>query len=91
MGRRVGQLAGILAFILMIGRLGRLLTVGPDEPQWNLILAAAAFLGGIAWWLLGQMTDRIAIKVTIFGLAGLLLAFRILTPETLFAGVLPTA
>ena len=90
MGRRVGQLAGILAFILMIGRLGRLLTVGPDEPQWNLILATAAFLGGVAWWLLGQMTERTAIKVTIFSLAGLLLAFRVLAPETLTAGVLPT-
>jgi transglutaminase-like putative cysteine protease len=90
MGRRVGQLAGILAFALMIGRLGRLLTVGPDQPQWNLILTAAAVLGGIAWWLLGQMTSRSVIKVTIFGVAGLLLALRIMTPETLAAGVLPT-
>lgn len=91
MGRRVGQLAGILAFVLMIGRLGRLLTVGPDQPQWNLILTAAALLGGLAWWLLGQMTSRTGVKITIFIVAGLLLAFRIMTPETLALGVVPTS
>lgn len=91
MGRRVGQLAGILAFVLMIGRLGRLLTVGPDQPQWNLILTAAAVLGGLAWWLLGQMTSRFPVKLAIFSVAGLLLALRIMTPETLAVGVIPTS
>jgi hypothetical protein len=90
-GRRFGQLAGALAFALMMGRLGRLLETGPGEPQWSLIFAASAFLGGIAWWLLGQMTTRRAIKLSAFAAAGLLLTFRISAPETLFGGVLPTA
>jgi len=89
MGRRFGQLAGILAFAIMLGRLGRLLLTGNEEPQWNLILAASAFLGGIAWWLLGQMTVRRRLKLTIFIGAGLLLFFRIIAPATLGAGILP--
>jgi transglutaminase-like putative cysteine protease len=90
MGRRVGQLAGFVAFVLMIGRLGRLLATGPDQPQWNLILVAATFLGAIAWWLLGQVTNRIGVKLAVFALGGILLAFRITTPETLAYGTLPT-
>lgn len=90
MGRRVGQLAAFIALILMIGRLGRLLATGPDQPQWNLILVAATFLGAIAWWLLGQVTNRTGVKVAVFALGGLLLAIRIMTPETLDFGILPT-
>lgn len=90
MGRRVGQLAAFIAFILMIGRLGRLLAVGPNQPQWNLILVAATFLGAIAWWLLGQVTNRTGVKVAVFAIGGLLLAFRIMTPATLGLGILPT-
>lgn len=89
MGRRIGQLAGVFAFIIMMGRLGRLLDVGPDEPQWNLILIAAAFLGGVAWWLLGQLNTA-RLRLPLFVVGGLLLAFRIMTPETLIAGIFPT-
>jgi len=88
-GRRIGQLAGGLAFVLMLGRLGRLLLTGPNESQWNLILAASAFLGLVAWWLLGQATARRGIRLGVFAIGGLLLAFRITAPETLYAGVLP--
>ena len=90
MGRRVGQLAAFIAFVLMIGRLGRLLATGPDQPQWNLILVAATFLGAIAWWLLGQVTNRTGVKAAVFALGGLLLLFRITTPETLALGIVPT-
>ncbi len=90
MGRRVGQLAGALAFVLMLGRLGRLLLSGPDQPQWNLILAAAAFLGAIAWWLLGQATTHTALKVGVFAAAGILLSLRIMAPETLAWGLIPS-
>jgi transglutaminase-like putative cysteine protease len=89
-GRRLGQLAAFIAFVLMIGRLGRLLASGPDQPQWNLILVAATFLGAIAWWLLGQVTNRTGVKVGMFALGGILLAFRITTPDTLALGILPT-
>lgn len=90
MGLRFGQLAGLLAFVLMLGRLGKLFLSGPTEPQWNLILAASAFLGGVAWWLLGQMTSRRWLKLTIFGVAGLLLVTRISAAETALGGIVPT-
>lgn len=91
MGLRFGQLAGLFAFALMMGRLGRLFLSGPDEPQWNIILAASAFLGGVAWWLLAQMTPRRWVRLTVFIAAGLLLVARISAPETLLAGVFPTS
>lgn len=89
-GRRIGQLAGALAFVLMIGRLGRLLLSGPDQPQWNLILVAVAFLGAVSWWLLGQISNRTAVKVGAFAVAGVFLGFRIISPSTLDAGIIPT-
>jgi transglutaminase-like putative cysteine protease len=89
-GYRIGQLAGLFGFILVIGRLGRLLQTGPTEPRWNLILVAAAFLGAVTWWLLTQTTIRRWAKVAIFSLGGLLLIVRIAAPETLLAGVIPT-
>jgi transglutaminase-like putative cysteine protease len=90
MGLRFGQLAGVAAFALMMGRLGKLFQTGPGEPQWNIILAASAFLGGVAWWLLGQMTSRRWVKMTVFIAAGFLLVTRISSPETLYGGFLPT-
>lgn len=91
MGRRLGQLAGLLAFVLMLGRLGRLLLTGRTEPQWQLILLASAFLGAVGWWLLSQLTQRVWLRLTIFIAGGLLLIFRISAPETLIAGIVPTA
>lgn len=73
----------------MMGRLGRLFLSGPDEPQWNLILAAAAFLGAVAWWLLTQLTTRTGLVVGLFAIGGVLLSFRIMAPETLIFGILP--
>lgn len=91
MGYRIGQLAGLFSFILVIGRLGRLLQSGPEEPRWNLILVAAAFLGAVTWWLLTQTTIRRWVKLTVFTLGGLLLIVRIAAPETLLIGVVPSA
>jgi len=90
-GRRIGQLAGGIAFILALARLGRLLESGPQYPRWQLILAAAAFLGGVAWWLLDQLTPSRVIKLAVFAAAGMLLAMRIGAPQTLTGGVIPTA
>ncbi len=91
MDRRVGQIAGIFAFALVLGRLGRLLQVGPQIPQWQLILGASAVLGGVVWWLLSQLfTSRLASTVVFLG-AGLVLFLRISVPITLTAGILPSS
>ena len=90
MGFRVGQLAGLLALVLSLGRLGRLLQSGPEHPPWQLILVAAAVLGGIAWWLLSQVTSSRSLRLAIFGAGALLLVMRITAPTTLGAGILPT-
>ncbi|HJQ76960.1 MAG TPA: DUF3488 and transglutaminase-like domain-containing protein [Acidimicrobiia bacterium] len=90
MGRRIGQLAGFLGFVLAIGRLGKLLQTGPQQPQWQLILVASTFLGAVAWWLLTQFTTSRSIRLTMLALGGALLVMRIAAPETLFAGILPT-
>ena len=47
MDRRLGQLAGIFAFVLVLGRLGRLLQSGPGVPEWRLILISSSILGGV--------------------------------------------
>ncbi len=91
MGLRVGQLAGAFIFVLTIGRLGHLLLSGPEQPQWNMILVAAAFLGGVAWWLLGQLTSHRWVRLGLFIAAGIVLVIRISAPATLAAGVLPTS
>ncbi len=90
MGRRLGQLAGLIAFALVLARLGRLLQSGPGTPRWQLILLASAFLGGIVWWLIRQVVTSRALSVALFSLGGLVLFLRISAPDTLFAGVLPT-
>lgn len=90
MGRRVGQLAGILAFVLALARLGRLFEAGPDAPPWQIILVASTFLGGVAWWLLSQLSSNLALKLSAFSVGGLLLAMRVSVPQTLTAGVVPT-
>ena len=91
MGRGVGQLTAAIAFLLMMGRLGRVLQTGPEHPEWQLILAASLFLGAVGWWLLDQTTSRRWVKLVVFILAGSLLALRIAVPETLANGFLPTA
>ncbi|HWB89414.1 MAG TPA: DUF3488 and transglutaminase-like domain-containing protein [Acidimicrobiia bacterium] len=90
MGRRIGQLAGFLGFVLAIGRLGKLLQTGPQQPQWQLILVASTFLGAVAWWLLTQVATTRRVRLVILALGGLLLVIRIASPETLLAGIIPT-
>lgn len=89
MGRRVGQLSGLLAFTLAIGRLGRLLEGGDETAPWQLILVASAFLGGVAWWLLSQLSSNRAVKLSVFAAGAVLLVLRISVPSTLIAGFLP--
>ena len=90
MGRRFGQLAGLIAFALVLARLGRLLRTGPATTQWQLILVASAFLGAIVWRLIGLVVANRGRSVAIFSVGGLVLFLRISVADTLIAGVLPS-
>ncbi len=90
MGRRLGQLAGILALALVLLRTGRLVQFGEGLPQWNLILISATLLGGIVWWLISQTNLRPGAGVFLFALGAVVVFLRIAVPETLVFGVVPT-
>jgi transglutaminase-like putative cysteine protease len=90
MDNGLGRLTGAAAFVLMLVRLGRLLDTGPEAPDWQLIMLAAAFLGGVIWWLLGQTVNNKKVSMAIFVVAGLALFFRIAVPDTLLLGFVPT-
>jgi transglutaminase-like putative cysteine protease len=89
MDNRLGRIAGIAAYGLMIIRLSRLLESGRDVPAWHLIMIASAFLGGVIWWLLAQTITSRRMATTLFAVAGLVLFLRIAVPRTLFGGFLP--
>ena len=90
MDRRLGQLAGIFAFVLVLGRLGRLLQSGPGVPEWRLILIASTILGGVVLWLLLQLFTSRLTSLVVFSMAGLILLLRVSVPKTLIAGILPS-
>ena len=90
MDNGLGRLTGAAAFVLMLVRLGRLLDTGPEAPDWQLIMLASAFLGGVIWWLLGQTVNNKKVSMAIFVVAGLALFFRIAVPDTLLLGFVPT-
>jgi transglutaminase-like putative cysteine protease len=90
MGNGLGRLAGAAAFVMMLLRLGELLDSGPEAPDWQLIMIASAFLGGVIWWLLGQTLTSKRLAVTLFMVAGLFLFLRIAVADTLALGFLPT-
>ncbi|HJQ90141.1 MAG TPA: DUF3488 and transglutaminase-like domain-containing protein [Acidimicrobiia bacterium] len=90
MDNGLGRLAGAAAFVLMLVRLARLLDTGPEAPDWQLIMLASAFLGGVIWWLLGQTVNNKKVSMAIFVVAGLALFFRIAVPDTLLLGFVPT-
>ena len=90
MDNGLGRLAGAAAFVLMLVRLGRLLNTGPEAPDWQLIMLASAFLGGVIWWLLGQTVNNKRVSMAIFVVAGLALFLRIAVPDTLLLGFVPT-
>lgn len=89
MDNRLGRIAGVAAFALMLLRLGRLLDSGVDAPAWEVIMIASAFLGGVVWWLLRQTVANRRIALAVFALGGLALFLRISVPHTLIAGFLP--
>ncbi|HVR80115.1 MAG TPA: transglutaminaseTgpA domain-containing protein [Acidimicrobiia bacterium] len=91
MDNRLGRIAGIAAFVLMLLRLGRLLDTGTEAPAWQLIMIASAFLGGVIWWLLRQTVSSRRVVILVFSLAGAALFMRISVSHTLVAGFVPTA
>lgn len=90
MGRRLGQTAGILTVAVVMIRLSRLLQSGPGIVQWELILIASVFLGGVIWWLLDQLSLGRPLILGLFAAAGLVLLIRISVPLTLVGGILPS-
>jgi transglutaminase-like putative cysteine protease len=90
MDNRLGRIAGIAAFVLMLLRLGRLLDSGPEAPAWQLIMIASAFLGGVVWWLLSQIVSNKKLLVGLLAVGGVILLLRISVSHTLALGFLPT-
>ena len=90
MDNSLGRLAGLAAFVLMLARMGRLLDTSEQAPQWQLIMVAAAFLGGVVWWLLGQTVKNRKLAIAAFTILGVALFLRTSVPQTLIAGFIPT-
>jgi transglutaminase-like putative cysteine protease len=90
MDNSLGRIAGLAAFVLMLTRMGRLLDTSEQAPQWTLILIAAAFLGGVVWWLLRQTVKNRWLSVAIFSLLAIALFLRTSVPQTLIGGFIPT-
>jgi transglutaminase-like putative cysteine protease len=86
----LGRVAGVAAFALMLMRLGRLLDSGTEAPAWEMIMIAAAFLGGVIWWLLSQTVSSRRVVIAVFVVAGLALFLRISVSHTLALGFFPT-
>ncbi len=90
MDNSLGRLAGFAAFVLMVARIGRLLESGDQAQQWQLIMIASAFMGGVVWWLLGQTIKNRKVAIAVFIILGIALFLRISVPQTLIAGFIPS-
>jgi hypothetical protein len=90
MDNSLGRIAGLAAFVLMLARMGRLLDTSDQAPQWQLIMIAAAFLGGVVWWLLGQTVKNRKLAIAVFSILGIALFLRTAVPQTLIAGIIPS-
>ncbi|HEX6947214.1 MAG TPA: DUF3488 and transglutaminase-like domain-containing protein [Acidimicrobiia bacterium] len=91
MGRRLGQLAGLVLLGMIVSRAGRLVQFGEGHIQWHLIIIAAALLGGVMWWLMRQVDLNPGLAQLIFVLGAVIVFFRVAVPETLVYGVVPTS
>lgn len=90
MDKRVGRIAGFLAFVLLVARLGRLMESANPAPAWHVVIFASVFLGGVIWWLVSQTVAGRPLAIGLFSVAGIVLFLRISAAETLYAGFLPT-
>ncbi|HSO49499.1 MAG TPA: transglutaminaseTgpA domain-containing protein, partial [Acidimicrobiia bacterium] len=91
MDNRLGRIAGVAAFALMLTRLGRLLDSAGEAPEWQMIMIASAFLGGVIFWLLAQTVSNRRIAIGVFVVAATALFLRISVSPTLVYGFIPTA
>jgi transglutaminase-like putative cysteine protease len=91
MSRRLGQLAGLYALVMVLARLGRLIQSGPELPSWSLIVIASAVLGAIVWWLVSQTRASLFTALCLFAIGGLVVFLRVAVAHTLSYGIVPTA
>jgi hypothetical protein len=75
----------------MVARLGRLFETDPGLPEWAAIAIASALLGGLVWWLLGQVVPNPRWSLIIHGALAVLLLLRVSVPTTLLTGIFPSA
>ncbi len=91
MGRRLGQVAGLLAAALVVARLDLLLMSGPELVEWPPILVAAFILGLLVRWLVGQTSLSPWPAGMITALGAILVLQWVTAPETVLYGVVPTS
>ena len=88
-GRGLGYLTGLLAFGLVVARLGRLLLTGVGFGDWQIVLVASALLGGVTWWLVVRLLSSQYLGLAAFLASAMALFLRVAVPGTLIAGVVP--
>ncbi len=89
-GFRLSWIAGIAGIALALARMQRLLRPSLDGLPWEIILAAAAILGGAITWALMASRVRFRLVVLTNLVAMVLTAFRIAVPTTTWL-IFPTA
>ena len=90
MARHLRWLTGALALALATARLTRLLQPTTSGPSWVVVVLAMAVMGGVITWVAASY--RISwISVASINLAAIVIAgLRIMTPDTLALGLVPT-
>lgn len=87
MANRLARLVGLVALALVLVRLGRVLEVAEDAPDWRLIVPAAAIGGILLTWVGARLPLWRRISLHVVGLS--LVAVRVVAPDTLVLGFLP--
>lgn len=89
MGNRLGQIAGLVLFVMVLARLDRLFTAGDNALPWPVILLATMLLGITVRWLLTQARAPAGLVSLLMIVGAVLVLLRVTVPATLTAGVLP--
>jgi transglutaminase-like putative cysteine protease len=85
----LGWLAALAAAGLALARLDRLLTAGLRGGAWQLVLVAAALLGGVATFTTLAWGIRLRWVVVVNLVGAMLAIFRVAVPDSLAGGILP--